>query len=305
MIVTRSLLRCLASGSLALAFYTRSAAMSFSAELKTIPASSISYLDAITAKLIDNKLMQTPGFSIDQLMELAGYSVACSAHDFYTSAISTSALSGESPPNRKVVVFSGPGNNGGDGLVAARHLKHFGYEPSVVYPKKSKSLLFDNLVQQCQDLDIHITDKTLTIDELNDSALIIDAIFGFSFQGPARDPFSQIIDSFNYVKTPVLSVDIPSGWHVDEGDIHNTKFTPAALISLTLPKKSTRHYKGTHYVGGRFVHPLLQRELNLDLPDYGFGSNQVGIYCQTDGILILCSYPVSIDRKRSLNLLHL
>lgn len=57
------------------------------------------------------------GFSIDQLMELAGLSVA-------------SSILAEYPPSKygKILIVAGPGNNGGDGLVAARHLYHFGYK---------------------------------------------------------------------------------------------------------------------------------------------------------------------------------
>ena len=60
------------------------------------------------------------GFSVDQLMELAGLSVACSVFAEY-------------PPSshRRILVIAGPGNNGGDGLVAARHLYHFGYTVEV------------------------------------------------------------------------------------------------------------------------------------------------------------------------------
>ena len=59
-------------------------------------------------------------FSIDQLMELAGLSVA-------------SAIACEYSPRRfpRVLVIAGPGNNGGDGLVAARHLTHFGHTVQV------------------------------------------------------------------------------------------------------------------------------------------------------------------------------
>lgn len=272
--LVKSVFRYLASGSIVLTFCTRAATMSFqTGSIHSVSHDSISFLDAATAKLIDDKLMQTPGFSLDQLMEMAGYSVACAAHDYYISNNNIAEYT-----NRKIAIISGPGNNGGDGLVAARHLKHFGYNPIIIYPKKSKSALFDNLLQQCHDLGIPVADEFSNIDDLNDAALVIDAVFGFSFQGPARNPFDQIISSFNSIQSPVLSVDIPSGWHVDEGDIHRTNFTPAALVSLTLPKYSTFSFRGTHYIGGRFIPPLLQIELGLKLPNYGFGPNQVSAY---------------------------
>lgn len=72
------------------------------------------------------------GFSIDQLMELAGLSVACS----FLRAFPLK------DGNRNVLVVCGPGNNGGDGLVAARHLAHFGYNPSVWYPKPTNKDLY-------------------------------------------------------------------------------------------------------------------------------------------------------------------
>lgn len=69
------------------------------------------------AKAVDEELMGFLGFSIDQLMELAGLSVA-------------SSIMAEYPPSQysRVLIVAGPGNNGGDGLVAARHLYHFGYK---------------------------------------------------------------------------------------------------------------------------------------------------------------------------------
>ena len=84
-------------------------------------------------------------------MELAGLSVATAVHDFYQKQ------SVKSTGRRRILILAGPGNNGGDGLVAARHLKHFGFDCYVVYPKKSAGQLFTNLVKQCEDLNISVS----------------------------------------------------------------------------------------------------------------------------------------------------
>lgn len=73
------------------------------------------------AQAVDEELMGPLGFSVDQLMELAGLSVAQS-------------IRAEYPPksHKRILVIAGPGNNGGDGLVAGRHLYHFGYDVQVI-----------------------------------------------------------------------------------------------------------------------------------------------------------------------------
>ena len=90
------------------------------------------YLSASEAASIDSQLFSPQhAFSIEQLMELAGLACAQTVYRCY-------------PPDQfpTVLVAAGPGNQGGDGLVAARHLHHFGYEVSVWYPKQGKSDLF-------------------------------------------------------------------------------------------------------------------------------------------------------------------
>mmetsp|Transcript_22486 Transcript_22486/g.32832 ORF Transcript_22486/g.32832 Transcript_22486/m.32832 type:complete len:450 (-) Transcript_22486:241-1590(-) len=228
--------------------------MSFMASAS--PDSTLSYLDASQAKDIDVQLMSSPGFSIDQLMELAGLSVAAATRDFIVK---------NTGKKKRVLIVCGPGNNGGDGLVAARHLYHFGMEPTILYMKQGKAPIFENLVVQCKDLGIPVINE---IPSLSQYDAVVDALFGFSFKGPAKPPYGELITAMASSPVPVLSVDVPSGWSVDEGDIHNTGFTPAAVISLTAPKECMRAYTGVHYLGGRFVPPALVKKYNLHLPEY-------------------------------------
>ena len=83
-------------------------------------------------------------------------------------------------------------------------------------------------------------------------------MFGFNFKGEIREPFKQIINDITSLKSLqqgapfIVSVDIPSGWDVEQGNVNNT-FEPDLLVSLTAPKKCAVFHKGSHYLGGRFV----------------------------------------------------
>lgn len=91
------------------------------ASLFTRPDMAMRYLSQEEAIAVDTELMATPGFSIDQLMELAGLACAGAIADAFP-------ISDGHGSTVTVLVVAGPGNNGGDGLVAARHLYQFGYK---------------------------------------------------------------------------------------------------------------------------------------------------------------------------------
>ncbi len=177
----------------------------------------------------------------------------------------------------KCLVVVGGGNNGGDGLVCARHLKLFGYDPLIVYPKRTDKELYKNLVNQCEKMDIQVMEKIPSDLQIH---LIIDAIFGFGFSGEIREPFGQILKQIKQLEKtiPVISIDVPSGWDVEKGQINNESIQPECVISLTAPKNCMKHFQGKyHFLGGRFVPKALQEKYQIILPDYSSSEQVVQI----------------------------
>jgi len=238
---------------------------------------SIRYISARIAQQIDEELMSTAGaFSLDQLMELAGLSCAQALAKSYDR---------EKYP--RVLVCCGPGNQGGDGLVAARHLKMFGYEPTIYMPKPGKKDIYQRLTAQCNNLRIpNLPTEPPTSAVISDSFdVILDAIFGFSFQPPVRSPFDLVLPALSGAKVPIVSVDIPSGWDVERGRRALTKegggedetvdgLEPDVLVSLTAPKEGVKEFQGRHFLGGRFVSQDFDKKFQLNLPEY-IGTDQV------------------------------
>lgn len=224
---------------------------------------SLTYFNQAQAAAFDEELMAPGLFSVDQLMELAGLSVASAVEDFY-------------PPKTvdDVVVLCGPGNNGGDGLVAARHLVQFGYNNvQIVYPKATTKPLYLNLMNQARLSGVQVGESLPQFFISGDSkrleqCLVIDAIFGFSFKGDIREPFATLISLVKAAGVRSVAVDIPSGWDVELGDSKGAGINPSMLVSLTLPKEGVRQYAGPHYVGGRFIPAALVDKHKLVLPSY-------------------------------------
>ncbi|KAI1112100.1 YjeF N-terminal domain-containing protein [Nemania sp. NC0429] len=215
-------------------------------------------LSAKAAAALDQELMSTGAFSIDQLMELAGLAVSQVVYHVH-------------PPSRggRILVACGPGNNGGDGLVAARHLRHYGYQPSVYYPKRSKNELYQRLAKQLEDLQIAFVDDFTSAMKSADH--VVDAVFGFSFSGEVREPFPAVIKALEETELPITSVDAPSSWDIETGPPQfglGSKFNPTYLVSLTAPKPLVRHFKGRHFIGGRFVSPAIAKKYDFEVPNY-------------------------------------
>lgn len=214
-----------------------------------------------SAAALDAELMGPMSYTIDQLMELAGLSVA--------SCLPSLASPSTSP---RVLIACGPGNNGGDGLVAARHLHHFGYRPTLYYPKQGKAEIYARLLKQLQDLRVPRVDDFKAA--LDDADVVVDAVFGFSFSGEVREPFGGVIEALEGLRgkgKKVLAVDAPSSWNIEGGPPESgpgSGYMPDALISLTAPKPLVKWFKGRHFVGGRFLSRVVAEKYGIDVPEY-------------------------------------
>ena len=232
----------------------------------------VSHLSAAEAAAVDAELMGPLGYSVEQLMELAGLSCALAVLDAYPPASHPRAL-----------VLAGPGNNGGDGLVAARHLSHFGYRVAVCLPGTPARDLYARLAKQCEGLGIPFVgaDEAAASPLAERCDVVLDALFGFSYRGEPRAPYDRVLSSLlpGASPPPIVSVDVPSGWPVDgppaAGD--PGKVQPDALVSLTAPKLCARGFAGRHYLGGRFVPPAISGKYGLALPAYPAGHQVVRV----------------------------
>ncbi len=103
----------------------------------------------------------------------------------------------------------------------------------VHYPKPSKADLFGRLVTQLKSLDVELLEALPP--SLDNYDVVVDALFGFSFKGAPRPPFDSILKLLLDTSQPIVSVDIPSGWDVDQGATSTTSLvipTPRCFESV-------------------------------------------------------------------------
>lgn len=220
------------------------------------------YLSKIEMAAIENELVKDYRFGQQQLIEIWGHASALAI----TKAYPLSSLTKKQPT---VLVICGPDQNGSIGLVCARHLRIFEYEPTIFYPKRSSHSLHQDFTVQCEKMDIPFLSYLPTeVQLINDAYnLVIDAILGPETDlKDVKEPYSGILVTLKQVKIPIASVDLPSGWEVDEAN--KDGITPEVLISLTVPKKCATSFSGKHFLAGRFLPYDMQKKYELNLPEF-------------------------------------
>jgi NAD(P)H-hydrate epimerase len=152
------------------------------------------------------------GFLRKLMMENAGASTARYLLEKYKSL-----------QEKKITVFAGLGNNGGDSFVVARHLAGFGCKPDVVLlgnPDKIKteeSTSNWKILEKMDSVNLMIASDPTSI--LLNADIIVDGILGTGISGKIREPYATAIDLINKSQAFKLAVDVPSGLDPDSGSV--------------------------------------------------------------------------------------
>lgn len=168
----------------------------------------------------------------------------------------------------EVTIFCGPGNNGGDGFAAARHLVNGGHAVQIIAAfdvdggvgrlSDAARVNFDicrrmaipiHSIYRSNSEDLHDDLEQRLDDHARDGALIIDALLGVGATGAPRPPFDRLIRWMNARATPVLSVDLPSGLDCDSGRVEGECVRADLTVSFVGLKQGFLELDAQSYVG--------------------------------------------------------
>lgn len=206
---------------------------------------------------VDRLMVEEYGILLIQMMENAGRNLAELARRKLGGTV-----------NRRVTVLCGAGNNGGGGLVAARHLLNWGADVQVKIAADFRSVK-DVPARQWKILQaMGIKDSGMP--DLSKVDLILDALIGYGLVGDPHGLVATWIERINASGRPVLSLDTPSGLDTTTGNPGNPCVRATATLTLALPKTGlfapqARSFVGELYLGDISVPPGLYRALNIDV----------------------------------------
>ena len=228
---------------------------------------SVPSITTVQMREVDRLMIEEYGIVLLQMMENAGRSLARLA----------ARLAPARTPGRGVLVLAGTGNNGGGGLVAARHLSNMG---------RDVRILLSGTLEELVDVPAHqasilhsmgielLAAKAMAPELLRrtfaEADLVIDALIGYSLAGAPRGQAASLVELANTSGRPIVSLDIPSGVDAGSGKVSEPSIKAAATLTLALPKtglgaSEVRERLGDLYLADLSVPPALYRRLGLEV----------------------------------------
>lgn len=202
--------------------------------------------DAHTIRDVDSTAVDRYGISGLQLMENAGRGVASVA------LRGIGAISGA-----KAIIFTGKGNNGGDGFVAARHLSNAGVEARVFSLCRIEELKGDAALNASTWVKMNgAVEELLSVEALNSAVqsvqradIVIDAIFGTGLSTDVTGLHKEAIRLVNNHSKKILAVDIPSGINATTGAVLGEAVRAHLTATMAMPKLGLLLFPGRAHAG--------------------------------------------------------
>ncbi|WP_138497997.1 NAD(P)H-hydrate dehydratase [Nostoc sp. PA-18-2419] len=186
------------------------------------------------------------GMPVVALMEKVAGLIARRIQNIYPNPPKKQEFTPSPSSNLRVGILVGPGHNGGDALVVARELHFHGYQIWIYSPFSKLKELTSQHLQYAQSLGIRVYQE---IEQLPDSDLLIDGLFGFGLEKNLTDPIASAINRLNELSVPILSIDLPSGLHTDTGEVLGTAIRATQTFCLGVWKLAFLQDQALEYLG--------------------------------------------------------
>jgi NAD(P)H-hydrate epimerase len=202
----------------------------------------IVYVTADEMRKIDDVTIHEFHVDVLMLMENAGRT---------TATLAKQMLQGKTF-GKRVACLVGGGNNGGDGMVAARHLTNWGADVNVIVGT-TKERMKDVPLRQLYVLEKMDVPILLGDYNLGDCDLLIDGLIGYGLEGNPRDRVAAMIKDANASGRPILALDLPSGMNATTGYVYDPCIKATATITLALPKTGFLAPNSMKWVGDVYL----------------------------------------------------
>lgn len=158
--------------------------------------------------------------------------------------------------DRRIIVFAGPGNNGGDALAVARMLVQRGYRVSAFLFNIGNNLSIDcqtnkNRLKPCSTIDFHEITTDFVPPVITSDDVIVDGLFGTGLSRPLMGGFASVVKYINSSEATVISIDIPSGLMTEDNATNVMAHVVQADYTFTFQynKLAFLFAENEHYVG--------------------------------------------------------
>jgi hydroxyethylthiazole kinase-like uncharacterized protein yjeF len=200
------------------------------------------YLTAEEMAEADRIAIEEFGVDVVMLMENAGLETGILARKMF----------GGNVAGRKVCCIVGKGNNGGDGLVAARHLHNWGAKVRVVLGAEKKDVR-DVPAKQLRILEKMGVEIYGPAGGFGGADLLVDSLLGYGSKGDPREPVASLIRKINLSGIPVLAVDVPSGLDATKGQPNEPCVVANATVTFGLLKTGFLNQESRRFVGELYL----------------------------------------------------